>query len=257
MSGAANAAIVVLGFTIGTWALDFIATGRGGFLQALASYTPAAMLRGFERGLFRVDVALVLLALSMLGFVLTAIWLQLGRPHVARTALAVAAGAIVIAGAAQVRTSFDFSENRRNSFSPADQRALAEIAQPLEITVYLAAEDPRMNDFANNVLVKLRRALPRMSVHYPFAGRTGLFDGDPRYGEVHYRLGARSAVNRSSTEEIVLETIYGLARAGEPKREESSYPGYPLAKHPAGAGVVFYLLWPVLVVALNRMARRS
>jgi ABC-type transport system involved in multi-copper enzyme maturation permease subunit len=257
MSGAANAAIVVLGFTIGTWALDFIAAGRGGLLQTLASYTPAAMLRGFERGLFRVDVALVLLALSMLGFVLAAIWLQLGRARVARTALAIAIGVMVIAGAAQVRMSFDVSENRRNSFSPVDQQALAKITEPLDITVYLAAEDPRMNDFANNVLVKLRRAVPRLRVHYPFAGRTGLFDNDARYGEVHYRLGARSAINRSSTEEIVLGTIYGLAGVGAPRREESSYPGYPLAKHPAGAAVVFYLLWPVVVMALNRIARRS
>ena len=257
MSGAANAAIVVLGFTIGTWALDFIAAGRGGLLQTLASYTPAAMLRGFERGLFRVDVALVLLALSMLGFVLAAIWLQLGRARVARTALAIAIGVVAIAGAAQVRTSFDVSENRRNSFSAADQQTLAKISEPLDITVYLAAEDPRMNDFANNVLVKLRRAVPRLRVHYPFAGRTGLFDNDARYSEVHYRLGARSAVNRSSTEEIVLETIYGLAGIAEPKREESTYPGYPLAKRPAGAAVVFYLLWPLVVVALNRIARRS
>ncbi len=255
MPGAANAAIAVLGFTIGTWALDFIATGRGGVLQTLASYTPAAMLRGFERGLFRVDVAAVLLAQSILGFALCVIWLQL-RP-IPRTAIAVAIAAVVIAGAAQIHASFDLSENRRNSFSPADTAALATIKEPLEVTVYLAAEDPRMSDFANNVLVKLRRAVPRLRVGYPFAGRTGLFDNDPRYGEVHYRLGARTAVNRSSTEEIVLETIYGLAGVAEPKRGESSYPGYPLRTGPKGAAVVFYLLWPLAVLAFNRIGRRS
>jgi ABC-type transport system involved in multi-copper enzyme maturation permease subunit len=255
MPGAANAAIVVLGFTIGTWALDFMATGRGGLLQTLASYTPAAMLRGFERGLFRADVALVIVALSVLGFALTAIWLQL-RP-VRRTVIACAIAAIAVVAAAQVRTSFDLSENRRNSLPRADAAALAAIHEPLDITVYLAAEDPRMNDFANDVLVKLRRAVPRLRVHYPFAGRTGLFDNDPRYGEVHYRLGAHTAVNRSSTEEIVLETIYGLAGAGVPRREESSYPGYPLRHAPGGAAAVFYLLWPLAVLGLNRMARRS
>src|SRR5215212_2073635 len=36
--GAASAAIVTLAFTVGTWALDFIAAGRGGFVQQLASY---------------------------------------------------------------------------------------------------------------------------------------------------------------------------------------------------------------------------
>src|SRR5205807_2118132 len=59
MPGAANAAVVVLAFTIGTWALDFIATGRGGVVQKLAAYTPAAVLRSFERGLLRIDVVLV------------------------------------------------------------------------------------------------------------------------------------------------------------------------------------------------------
>ncbi len=49
--GAASAAIVTLAFTVGTWALDFIAAGRGGFVQQLASYTPTAALRSFEQGL--------------------------------------------------------------------------------------------------------------------------------------------------------------------------------------------------------------
>src|SRR4051794_29748384 len=41
MPGAANAAIVTLAFTLGTWALEFIAAGRGGILQQLASFTPS------------------------------------------------------------------------------------------------------------------------------------------------------------------------------------------------------------------------
>ena len=49
--GAASAAIVTLGFTVGSWALDFIAAGRGGWLQQLANYTPTAALRSFEQGL--------------------------------------------------------------------------------------------------------------------------------------------------------------------------------------------------------------
>src|SRR6185369_4301388 len=39
-TGAASAAIASLGFTVGTWALEFIAAGRGGTLQKLAGYTP-------------------------------------------------------------------------------------------------------------------------------------------------------------------------------------------------------------------------
>jgi ABC-2 type transport system permease protein len=251
MPGAANAAIVVLGFTIGTWALDFMAAGRGGLVQRLASFTPTAMLRGFERGLFRVDVALVVLAVSLLGFAVTAIWLHIGRSvraRAIRSAVAIAVAVIVIAAVVQLRTSFDVSENRRNSFSPADIKTLAAIDAPLTITVFLAAEDPRMNDFENNVLVRLRRATPRLRVRYPFAGRSGLFDNDDRYGQIRYDLGGRSATSRSTTEEIVLETIYELSGVAAPQRAESSYPGYPLPKRPAGAALVFYALWPAAVI---------
>jgi hypothetical protein len=46
---AASAAIVTLTFTIGAWALDFVAAYRGGFLQELGAYTPTAALRSFEQ----------------------------------------------------------------------------------------------------------------------------------------------------------------------------------------------------------------
>lgn len=263
MPGAANAAVLVLGLTIGTWALDFLATGRGGIIQRLASFTPTATLRAFERGLLRVDVVAILLLLSLLFFTLAGIALQLGsslRARITRSAIACAIVLILIALAAQLHASFDLSENRRNSFSPAEERALAAIREPLTITVFLAAEDPRMNDFERNVLIKLRRAM-RVDVRYPFAGSSALFENDDRYGEIHYQLGPRRAVNRSTTEEIVVDTIAELAGKPAPAHEPSSYPGYPLAKRPTGAAPVFYLGWPLaLLVALiwrRRDSRRT
>jgi ABC-2 type transport system permease protein len=261
MSGAANAAIVVLAFTIGTWALDFIAAGRGGLLQTLASFTPTATLRGFERGLLRIDVVLVMLILSIFGFALTANWLHLGRSIRARIAgmavsliLTILAAGLVLM---LVRVNFDVSENRRNSFSRADERVLSSIAAPLTITVFLSSEDPRMTDFENNVLLKLRRSMRDVTVIYPLAGRSGLFENDARYGTIDYRLGARTATSRSTTEEIVLDTIYDLAGVRAPAREANTYPGYPLAKKPTGAALVFYVLWPavVIVVLVSRRSR--
>src|SRR3954454_2987090 len=256
MSGAANAAIVVLAFTIGTWALDFIAAGRGGTLQTLASFTPAATLRGFERGLLRVDVVLVMLILSIFGFALAANWLHLGRSiraRIAGTAVLLILMTIAIVNVLMfVNVSFDVSENRRNSFSPADERVLSSIAAPLTITVYLSSEDPRMTDFENNVLLKLRRSMRDVTVIYPLAGRSGLFENDARYGTIEYRLGAKSAMSRSTTEEIVLDTIYDLAGVRAPAREASTYAGYLLAKRPNGAASVFYLLWPLIVLAAWR-----
>jgi ABC-2 type transport system permease protein len=266
MPGAANAAVVVLGFTIGTWALDFLATGRGGIVQTLASFTPTATLRAFERGLFRVDVVVILLLLSLLGFALAAIALDLGRTtrsRITRGVIAVALTLVAIALASQLRASYDLSENRRNSFASADARMLASIREPLTITVFLAAEDPRMSDFENNVLVKLRRAARDVRVQYPFAGSSALFENDDRYGEIHYELGApgrrdaaRMVVSRSTTEEIVLETIAELAGLRAPAHTPSSYPGYPLAKRPRGAAVVFYALWPLAVLIARRLQTR-
>jgi ABC-2 type transport system permease protein len=261
-SGAANAAIIVLGFTIGTWALDFIAAGRGGVVQTVASFTPTATLRSFERGLFRTDVVLVMLILSVLALVITGVSLQIGRSvrwRAVRTSIAVIAGVLCVVAAMQIRASADVSENRRNSFAPADERALAGIGSPLTITVFLASEDPRMMDFENNALVKLRRSVRTLHVVYPLAGRSGLFENDSHYGEIVYRLGTKSITSRSTTEEIVLDAIYGLAGLATPAHEPSAYPGYPLAKQPAGAALIFYALWPAAVVslfALRRFAQR-
>jgi ABC-type transport system involved in multi-copper enzyme maturation permease subunit len=261
MSGAANAAIVVLAFTIGTWALDFLAAGRGGILQTLASFTPTATLRSFERGLLRIDVVLVMLILSIFGFALAANWLHLGRSFRARMAgtavLLILATLAIVNVLMFARVSFDVSENRRNSFSRADERVLSSIDAPLTITIFLSSEDPRMTDFENNVLLKLRRSMPDVTVIYPLAGRSGLFENDARYGSIEYRLGAKSAMSRSTTDEIVLDTIYELAGVPAPSREASTYPGYPVAKRATGAAIVFYILWPVAVVVVWRSTRSA
>ncbi len=147
--GAASAAIVTLAFTVGTWALDFVAAGRGGFVQQLASYTPTAALRSFEQGMLRFNVLVVIVLVSCAAFVLAAIWLNMGRAIKFRFAqtlvlVLVTAGAVFVG--ANVRASRDVSENRRNSFSTADEAILRGINQPLKITVFLSPEDPRLTD---------------------------------------------------------------------------------------------------------------
>lgn len=259
MPGAANAAVAVLGLTIGTWALDFLATGRGGFVQRLASFTPAAALRVFERGLMRKELVLTLVALSVFALFLAAIALDLGaslRNRITRSAFVIVIAAVVVTLLAQANISVDLSENRRNSFAPADETMLASIRAPLTITVFLAAEDPRMNDYENNVLMKLRRTMPKLRVRYPFGGSSALFENDARYGEIHYALGGKTAVERSSTEEIVIETIATLAGTRVSSHETSEYSGYPLPKHPRFAALIFYALWPLAVIIAWRLRSR-
>ena len=142
-----------------------------------------------------------------------------------------------------------------NSFAPADKRALAAIRNPLRITVYLAPEDPRLADLERGVLKKLRRTMRDVDVRYAARGGTGLFarPGE-HYGEVWYALGGHDAMSRSTTEPIVLETIYGIAPPttdGAP-----AYPGYPLVARPRGAALLLYLVWPLAVITAWWWSRR-
>ena len=254
--GAASAAIAVLSFTIGTWALDFFATGRGGWIAALAQFTPSAMLRKFERGLLPFDALAATLIASLLLLWIAAAFLDLrARSRAMRVAIA-----IVIAVAAFFiiprDRSVDVSEDRRNSFSPADEQLLKAIDAPVHIRVHLAAEDPRANDYERNVLTKLRRTLRDLRVEYPYAGRTALFENDERYGTIVYRIGSKQTESRSTTEEIVLDELETLAGLTPPERGEGTDPGYPRNASPRGAATLFDVVWPLLIAAGAGLARR-
>ncbi|HEX8090791.1 MAG TPA: ABC transporter permease subunit [Blastocatellia bacterium] len=261
---AASAAIATLGFTLGTWALDFVAAGRGGWLQEVAAYTPAAALRVFEQGQLRLGTVVVIAALGFGGFVLAAVWLHTGRGWRYRlfaTVVVAFALAALVGVAGGLRPSWDLSENRRNSFPPADEATLRKIREPLLMKVFLSPEDPRFMDLDRGIISKLKRVLPRLEVEYAASSRTGLFeDAEDHYGEVWYEMGERKAMSRSTTEPIVLEQLYELAGLNAPDHsEENEFPGYPLAARPHGASWIFYILWPLATIAawwLVRYQRR-
>ena len=259
---AASAAIITLAFTVGTWALDFVAAGRGGFVQQLASYTPTAALRSFEQGLLRWNAVIVFVLLSCAAFGIAVIWLNTGRMIRSRmlmtlALLVITAGAVWVG--AGVRASWDVSENRRNSFSAVDEATLRVISQPLKITVFLSPEDPRLTDFEQNVLRKLRRSVSKLEVDYAASSRTGLFEsGEEHYGEIWYELGGHKIVDRSTIEEVVLEQIYKLAGVNVPERaSDDAFPGYPLATQPKHAAVIFYIVWPLLVCVAWWVSRNT
>ena len=258
---AASAAIITLAFTVGTWALDFVAAGRGGFVQQLASYTPTAALRSFEQGLLRWNAVVVFVLLSCAAFGVAVIWLNTGRMIRSRilmtlVLLVITAGAVWVG--AGVRASWDVSENRRNSFSAVDEATLRAISQPLKITVFLSPEDPRLTDFEQNVLRKLRRSVSKLEVDYAASSRTGLFEsGEEHYGEIWYELGGQKIVDRSTIEEVVLEQIYKLAGVNVPERaSDDAFPGYPLATQPKHAAVIFYVVWPLIVIITWWLVRK-
>jgi hypothetical protein len=162
-------------------------------------------------------------------------------------------------GAAGLRTSWDLSENRRNSFSPADEAALQRISEPLHVTVFLAPEDPRLTDFEQNVLRKLRRNLPQLQVDYAANSQSGLFEtGEDHYGEIWYEMRGQKIMDRSTIEQVVLEQVYKLAAISPPQVSDGDdFPGYPLAARPTGATWTFYLIWPLLTIFSWWLIRRE
>lgn len=252
-NNASSAAIVTLGFTVGTWALDFVAAGRGGMLQTVASFTPASALRVFEQGEFRLNTALVSCLIGIAGFAFGCLWSMATRStrwRLAAVSMATLALAVTTLGGSTLRATWDLSENRRNSFSAVDESALRRIASPMRVTVNLAPEDPRLLDLERNVLGKLQRVMNRVEVAYTAKSQSGLFEtqGD-HYGEVWYELDGRKTMSRSATEPIVLDAIYQLAQLPPVQRGEEKFGGHPFAAKPVGASWIFYVLWPLVVVA--------
>lgn len=184
---AATAAIVTLAFTIGSWVLDFTLAGRPGLAEWIARLSLTQTLRPFEQGMLSAAVVAGM-GIAIGGFAgLAGIWLPPGTPlrsRLAGSAALALATALAMGAAAQVKLAVDVTEDQRNSFPPADQRLLSSLAAPLTATVHLAPEDPRYADLQRNVLAKLERAMPHVTVRLG-GGR----QSDQRYGEVEYVYG--------------------------------------------------------------------
>jgi hypothetical protein len=246
-----TAAILTLGFTVGTWIVDFVAAIHGGFWERVASITPTAMVSVFQHGLVEADVVLTALAVIVAGISVGAVWLRLGVAVHKRTieSLAiVAAGAVVVFGSTFIRASWDGSEARVNSFSEPEQEALERITGPLRIEVHLAPVDPRRTELDRVALVKLFRVMKDVTVSYTARTSSGLYESaDPGYGEIWYDLGGKREMSRMVTSEGVLETIFALSGVSPNNEHEVEFAGHPLTARPAGAAVVFYGVWPVAV----------
>ena len=255
-----TAAILTLTVTVGTWIVNFIAAVQGGVWERVAGYTPTAMVGEFQHALVRLDVVSIAAALIASGLVVAAIWLRLGMPVRRRAYESIALGALTAAtlfACTFITSSWDFSENRMNSFARADEEALEQIHAPLSIEAHLAPEDPRRVDLERRALSKLRRVMPQAQVRYVSATSIGIFEQTSQhYGEIWYDLGGKRTMNRATTAEGVLEAIYDLAGVKPPVETDEIFRGHPLAVAPKGAAAVFYGIWPALVVAGAFFVRR-
>ncbi|MER8823693.1 ABC transporter permease subunit [Mesorhizobium sp. M0991] len=235
---AATAAIVTLGFTIGSWVIDFAAASQPDLLGWSSWLSLTQTLHTFELGLLSISLVVGVLA-AILGFAaLATIWLPMGvalRTKVARSVVCIAATCLVLVAAAQIRWSVDSTEDRRNSFSLADEQALAQLSKQLTITVHLVPEDPRYADLQTSILSKLERIIPRIIIRPAGDQQSAVGSAsDESYGEVEYSYGGRSAVSRSTGTEEILPLLYGLANVPllAPVTGTDDYPGYPLVAVP-------------------------
>jgi ABC-2 type transport system permease protein len=249
----ATAAIIALAFTIGSWVLDFSLAGQPGVLEWVARLSLTQTLRTFEQGLLSLGLLLGIVAATG-GFVsLATVWLHPGVPFQTKFIRSIACLVIVatvLALASQVRMSIDVSEDRRNSFPAADQRALAELREPLVITVHLAPEDPRYVDLRRNILSKMERVLPDVTARLAATGQSMVGStSDEAYGEIEYSYGGRSAKTRSTSHREVLPLLYDLAGKLIPTPViGEDYLGYPLIAGGRQALLWFFGGLPLLIV---------
>jgi len=248
----ATAAIVTLAFTIGSWVLDFALAGQSGTLGWISRLSLTQALRTFEQGLLSAALVLGMCAAIASFTTLAAIWLHPGtslHKRLARTILCVGLAGVLLAVATQLRKSIDVSEDKRNSFPAADQRALAGLNGPLIVTVHLAPEDPRYVDLQRNVLSKLERIVPNVTIRLVTAGQSVIGSaGEVSYGEIEYSYGGQAAKSRSTSHREALPLIYGLADVPAPTPQTGEdYPGYPLVADEWIALPWFFVAFPLLI----------
>jgi hypothetical protein len=247
-----TAAIVALTFTLGAWVLDFMATGQGVWTRSLADLSPTAALKSFESGLFSLPSTLSLLVAAATLTALAAIWLPPGRRSEAKIGLSAAAiaGALCLALiASKARLYADVTEDRRNSFSAAQEAALQHLTLHLSVTIYLAPDDPRLVDLNRSILSKLRRLVPYLTVTIADTSKSLLGPAsDDRYGLATYDYGGKHDESRSTSPEEVLPLLYSLAGVKAAPSEADAYPGYPLTAETGYAAAWFYGALPLLFV---------
>ena len=255
----ATAAIVALATTIGSWVLDFTLAGRPGLSAWVAKLSLTQTLQSFEQGLL--SAGLVLGMVTVVGGLaaLSTVWLPPGTPtrvKFARSVPCVLATIVALGLAAQIGASADVTEDRRNSFSPADQKLLATLRLPLVVTVDLAPEDPRYIDLRRNVLGKLERAMPNVSIVLAGVRQDQAGQSDA-YGQVEYVYGGRTDFSRSTSPREILPLLYALAGTKPPAPNQGpEYPGYPLVAN-ADATLLWFFCGLPLLIALARWRGRQ
>ena len=120
----------------------------------------------------------------------------------------------------------------------------------LAISLYLAPEDSRAQEYQRNVLAKLKRLVPGLTVRWMETGKAGVFGaaGDEGYGRIIYEYAGRNATSRSNSPREILPLLHELAGVQVTPVETPPYPGHPLVADARPAELWFYALLPALIL---------
>jgi ABC-2 type transport system permease protein len=128
----------------------------------------------------------------------------------------------------------------------------------LIIVVHFAPEDPRYADLRRNVLAKLERVMPQVTIRLATSGQSMVGSAsEEAYGEVEYSYNGRSDKSRSTSHREILPLIYALA--GQPIPQPAAgedYPGYPLRANGSAALAWFLGGLPLLIAIAWWRSRR-
>jgi ABC-type transport system involved in multi-copper enzyme maturation permease subunit/mono/diheme cytochrome c family protein len=250
----ATAAIVALAFTMAAWILEFAGNTGTGLVRAVAAFSLSPALRGLEQGLVGSPTALALLVLALGFLALTVVWLPPGvnrRQKLLRSAAVAGVAFQALLLAVQLPIYMDVTEDQRNSFNPADARALNQMPKELKVDVNLASNDSRFMDLQRQVLAKLPRAMPHVTIDYAETSTSSLLGGTSgaNYGLVTYTYGGKQGTSRATTARELLPLIEALGGQTVAPDPVKPYPGFPLVTSAEGAVVWFYVLLPLLAIA--------
>ncbi len=160
---------------------------------------------------------------------------------------------VALAVASLISSAVDVSEDRRNSFNPADEAALTRMDQGLTITLHLTPEDSRALEYATNVLAKLKRIVPGLTVRWAETSKAGIFGAaqDEGYGRIVYDYAGRTATSRSNSPREILPILHELAVVQVTPVDLPTYSGYPLVADTRAAEVWFYIFLPSLILLIG------
>jgi ABC-type transport system involved in multi-copper enzyme maturation permease subunit len=256
-----TAAMLCLAITLGSWVLEFTAAGQTGFVGLLGKLSLTGMLRQFENGLFSLSTVVLFAVVSTMFFLLTVIWLHPGKllsARLTRSMLCIALLSLVAWGGTALHGYVDMTENQRHSLNPADVRALRSLHSLLTLTVHLTPQDGRLLDLEHDLLAKLRRIVPQLTVHYVQTTAAGLFDtgSDEEYGLIEIAYNHKKENTYSNSQQEILPIIFQLAGLKVHPDQVTEFKGYPLVVDASGYNWWFYFVLPLFFALTGIYVRK-